>query len=454
MAKRIHVNRIKIIIISFIVLFFTIDILDTYIVDKSLEKKLAKLHASGLYIKTLKRKETFFILEHQFLITLQKSDLASEMLLGLSSKDPFSISLAQYEDATLKVTLTHTRYIFSHQINMEVSIEQLPESFSQSSLYFDTLLNIYKMTRKKIFVHYALLSHDFTIKFLQDDQSFPMENNTSFTLKNTPVTLTGNLSNNKQYRFELQIPQLSLTLLENNQTNVTLKLKAFDFSFQNGTEKNGYFIKLDEGNVSFYHPKQSHVSIKKLNINQYHTNADFMGIYSTLNLQKLDINTSEQQIGVDNFAYNIDIQHLDKERMAHITTLIDSSNNNDIIFVFDELSKSISAILRDKFAFHIHDFSFDNLSIDHVPYGKNHLNLNLNIDKQAKPALGFDMNLTVSQKLFKHFINLVPNANLSINYLDNYDQNASHYTFQLQNSTHGLLINHKPLSREHNETRN
>ncbi len=422
---------------------------DTYLVDKAFEDKLAKLHASGLYIKTLNKKSSFFSLKHQFLITLQKSDLASELLLGLNSTDPFSIALSQYENTTLHVTLTHRRHLFSHTLELDISIDALPEAFDQNNIYIDTLLHFIQKEQNLFHAQFSLFDNHFTLSFKPHKEKLTAQNQISYRLHNETMTLSGFIDNYQNYSITLNVPYLAIQMREANQTRMNMMLKQAHFLLFCDTQIQGYETALNQARLELNSSQKSLINLENLYMKQTYSRYDFMDVISNFSLKHLDINSSKDYIALENFNYDISLHHLDRERIEHLKALIDASNTNEVVFIFNELSESLNALLRDGFRFIIKNLSFKALTYKNLHFSKNALALNLNIDKKRAYNPYFDMNITLSKDLYEYFLNTVPNADLTQYYLKTADRNQSQIHFQLQNSTKGLLLNQIPLTETH-----
>ncbi len=428
-------NRLIILPILFIILLA--DIIHTNIISNGIESRFKRLHTSGVTINLVSEEKSFFHTKKELLITLEKSDLVSDALLELDADDPMRVLLSTMEGVTLKVILVHKKLIFSNNLQLTFRIVTLPEHFQEASLLLANILE-YTLKHPDLFkANYHVWKGTFSFAIASLKERFEAENNISYDIEADRLKATGFLHAKDDFKFSTSTQKFILDLYEGNSRKIRFELDQGGFS----TEKTPQFRSLEINGEALHltlPPQEQNSTIKITDFHAKQSQSDhkFTDIESNLYLGSLSLQSQGSIYAVKNFNYDLDLYHLDRKVLDRIGDLIGSSNQSEVLFIFEDLSKELSNLLQEDAAIHLKKLSFDGLIFKDKPYNEASFSLLAKSGGEETP-IAFESKIHLSQEIYTTFLEHIPNAGATKPYLK--DPNV--VDFDLNLSPRGLVLN-------------
>jgi hypothetical protein len=427
------------------------------VISNTLDEKLKKLHASGVYVEMLHEDHDIFTNTKKFIIRLDKVELIAELLFGIQNSEPIMVHLSKLQGLKLLIELEHTKFIFSNELAMFISMTSLPQHFNNQSLLFNEILAFSKNNPKMIHTLFNVWSNAFAFHIPAIKHTFAAENNISYNIDMEELSLFGYVKNHSDFDISNRCKKLSINLKEHNQTKATMNLHDNTFNVIHHDESTDSSFAINAMNFTFNMDTNSSIYINDFQAEQSFIHDETNEILSKLKLKKLSLKDSSEIFTLKDLHYDIAFNHLDVQTVGDIKELIDTSNTHTVAFIFNDLSDDIAALIQQGARINLEEFSFSDLYIR----GKHYNDAKLSLKAVSQPKnrdlpIDLEMRLHLSKALYQAFLDQVPNASLTLNYVE--DKNSS-IDFHLKLSKEGLLLNSKNLFiqavesvTEHNET--
>ena len=436
-----------------VALIAALDVVHTSLLNALFEAKLESLKSYGLNIKTLKEEKHFSHANYVFLVRLDNSGLASQTLLGLDDKHPFRIALSPFEGTTLRVALKQSYYTFSHTLKMVVTLDTLPDHFAENSTFFGSLLAFTKARPNLAHATFNLLTHDYELALSELAQTFNADANVSYHVKSAKIHSSGTLKSFENFQTHTNVPSINLRILDQATPIFELRSKPLKISVERDNEKITYVLNADSIYAAISTPKEENTTLEIEDAYAWHEeeSGQFITITSKLSVNALKLNTHLHHFALDSFGYHTSLSHLDKEVIGHIQALIDSSNTNEQLFIFEDISKELRKLLRMQARLDIYTLYFKRLHHENIDYEGAQFSMHVQPKSPVRP-FEFESRITISPKIYELFLEHIPNANLTKSFLTrNLDDSVM---FHLQTSPEGLRLNTKLLIEPHAQKSN
>lgn len=439
-----HLSNKMLLFITFVSLFIIISFVHNTIISKALDEKLKKLHASGIFIEMLKEKNYIFKDKKNFVVRLDKVDLVAELLFGLRTNDPLLVHLSKLQGLKLNVKLSHTKFIFSNELVMYLSIHALPEYFSNQSQLFGDLVKFSNSNPELIQTSLNVWDNSFSFNIPSLTHTFPAEHNLSFNVALKDLSLFGYIKKHSDFDINSQCEKFHLTLLDKSQKKAELSITESFINLHHIDSTLGNAISFETLRLSFMGEQNSTLAMKELQASQSFDQEQNSYFNSILNLESLQLAGAKKEIlSLKNVAYDLALDNLDYTTITHIRELIHTSNTNDVVFIFDDISKDIATLIEHQAVMTLNNLSFDDIALRNRHYQDAKFSFHAKSQPYNKDVpMDFELNMHLSKALYREFLEQVPNASLTQKFITEHNSTAD---FHLQLTKSGLMLNNKNL---------
>lgn len=429
--------------IPFILLFIIISFIHNAIIANTLDEKLKKLHASGIFIEMLKEEKHVFKNKKDFIIRLDKVELIAELLFGLRTNDPLLVQLSKLQGLKLNVKLSHTKFIFSNELVMYLSINTLPGYFSNQSQLFSDLVNFSNSNPELIQTRINVWDNSFSFNIPSLTHTFAAEHNLSYDVNLEELSLFGYIKNHSDFDINSQCEKLHITLLDHEEKRSELFVAQSSINLHHIDKTLGNTISFAELKLDFIGDQNSTLMMKELHASQNFDEEKKSYFNSILSLELLKLSEKEEILSLSNLAYDLALDNLDYTTITHIRELIHTSNTNTVVFIFDDISKDIATLIRHKAVMTLNNLSFDDISFKDKHYKDAKLSFHAKSQPYNKRVpIDFELNMHLSRALYREFLDQVPNASLTQNFITEHNSTAD---FHMKLTKEGLMLNNKNL---------
>lgn len=439
-----HLSKKFILISSLISILILASILHNSVINSGLDNKLKKLHASGVFVDIIKEHEGFFTTEKTFTVRLDKVELVADLLLGIRNNDPLLVHLSKLQGLKLTVSVEHTKFIFSNDIHLHISLANLPEYFADQSKLLSDILAYSKKQSELIRTTYNVWNNSFNITLPSLHHQFTAEHNLSYALNIDNLQLEGVIENHSDFTLSTSLSSFELTLIEDKTPKVKLTLNQPSFSYTTHPDQTQTELAIDRFDLFLDNDENATIKLSEFESSQSYIQEEMTNFKSSLSLDTLTLRTAQQNLELQDFRYDINLDHLNPQTLAHLSELIHTTNTNEVIFIFDDLSDDMLSLIQDDAYIKINDISFSNMILDKTPYYDAELALLAQSQSEnLELPIKFELKLHLSRALYKYFLDHVPNASFTQNYLP---KDSAAADFDLSLIEDGFLINGHILS--------
>ena len=414
-----------------------------------MDDKLKKLHASGIYVELLKEDNSLFSNTKEFIIRLDKVELVADLLLGMRNNDPLLVHLSKLQGLKLSISLSHTKFIFSNNLNLYMSVIDLPEYFKNQSVLFSEMLDFSKKNPHLIRTTFNVWNNALNLEIPTLHHRFQAENNLSYDVNLEALELDAFIYNHSNFNILSKMDTFNIALKHLEESQVIFNIKNGSLNLITQEQNTQVEIKSDHLYLGLHIDKNSTIEVSQFHSFQSYQEERMTNFKSQLSMKKLHVDYNDESIQVNDSNYDIELLHLNPKVLSHITDLIHTSNTNSVAFVFDDLSDDILSLLKDDSALHLNNLSFSDILVNdqHFYDAKLSLNAQSQSENHELPVL-FNLNLHLSKTLYKYFLNNVANASFIQYYLDN----TNSIDFHMALTPHGFMLNDKELLFINHET--
>jgi hypothetical protein len=411
-----------------------------------MDDKLKKLHASGIYVELLKENNSLFSNTKEFVIRLDKLELVADLLLGIRNNDPLMVHLSKLQGLKLSVSLSHTKFIFSNNLNLYISLVDLPEYFKNQAILFSELMNYSKENPQLIKTTFNVWNNALNLQIPKLKHHFQAENNLSYDIGFDNFEFDAYIHSHSEFNILTKLKNLNISLDHFNKKAVSFKLTQGLINLISQGKNTQIEIKSDHVHFGLNVENNSSIELSKIHSFQSYQEDSMTDFTSRLNINKLLLHHTNESIQVNDFDYDIVLEHLNPQTLSHITELIHTSNTNSVAFVFDDLSDNILSLIKDNSSLNLTDFSFSDLLVNdkHFYDAKLSLKAQSQAEVQEQPIL-LNLNLHLSKTLYEYFLNNVANASFTKHYL----KSPNSIDFHLSLTPEGFILNDKELLFNH-----
>ncbi len=438
-----YLSKRVLLFLPLLLIVITAMIIHNSVIANTLDEKLKKLHASGVYIDMIHEKNEILSNKKHFIIRLDKVELIAELLFGVQSSDPILVHLSKMQGLKLNIELVHKKFIFSNELLMFISMDDLPEYFTNQSILFNDVLEFSKSNPKMIETTFNVWDHSFAFHIPTIKHLFHAENNISYDVDIDHLSLKGYIKSHTDFDITNRSEKLSIIVSESNTTKASLNVKDHFFNIfyvDNGIDSSMGVKKLD---LRFDMEAPVSLQLEDFQASQSYQEQDTVTISSTLKLKHLGLTEKEAQFALKDLDYDIIFKHLDIQTVDDIRELIHTSNTHTVAFIFDDLSEDIASLIKHQAHFKLNNFSFNDLYLEGTHYNDAKLSFEaLSQPENQELPVKLDMKLHLSQALYQSFLDQVPNASLTQHYIK--DHNSS-VDFHLTLTKEGFILNDQTL---------
>ena len=429
--------------IPLFILIIIASIIHNTIITNALNDKLKKLHASGIFIEMLKQEDRLFQNKKDFMIRIDKVELVAELLFGMRNNDPLMVHLSKLQGLKLNVQLSHTKFIFSNELVMYLSINTLPEYFANQSQLFTDLLLFSNANPELIQTRFNVWDNSFSFNIPELEHTFIAEHNLSYEVKLEDLSLYGYITNHSDFDIYNDCETFYFSMLKSNQKKSQLYVEDSSLNLSHIDSTISTAISFEHLDLNLSLSKPLTLQLEGFSTQQSFLQENYSDFSSVLNLDSLRLFDTKEIFSFKNLAYDVVLKHLDYATIAHIRELIHTSNTNTVVFISDDLSKDLETLIKYQAEINVNNLSFEDIYLNEKHYADAKLSLHaISTPENSIRPIDFTMDLHLSKPLYAEFLERVPNASLTKNFITDTNSSAD---FHLRVTEKGFILNQKDL---------